>query len=116
MTWHLNVNLKKTKAIIFQNNKRNLKCQFRIGDYYINISKSYKYLGTLISNTGNFKINKINLRKNGLRASFMLMRNIGIYTKVSTALNIFEKVVEPILTYNCEITCGNYMGLQQVFR
>ena len=31
------------------------------------------------------------------------MQNIGTHSKPSTAIHIFEKVIEPILTYNCEI-------------
>ena len=58
----------------------------------------------LITNTGNFKMNEVNLKRKGLRASFMIIRNIGMYSKPSSAIRIFEKIVEPILTYNCEIT------------
>ena len=32
------------------------------------------------------------------------MKSIGKHDKPSTAIAIFEKVVEPILTYNCEVT------------
>ena len=76
---------------------------FRCGDYLLGHSKNYKYLGTIISNTGSFKSNEVNLRKKGLRASFLIMRNIGLYSNVSTALNIYDKMVEPILTYNSEV-------------
>ena len=66
-------------------------------------SKNYKYLGTIISNNGSFKMNEINQKKKGLRASYLIMRNIGLYSNVSTALSIYEKTVEPILTYNSEV-------------
>ena len=49
-------------------------------------------------------MNEVNLKRKGLRASFMIIRNIGMYSKPSSAIRIFEKIVEPILTYNCEIT------------
>ena len=66
-------------------------------------SKNYKYLGTIISNNGSFKMNEVNQKKKGLRASYLIMRNIGLYSNVSTALSIYEKTVEPILTYNSEV-------------
>ena len=64
--------------------------------------KEYKYLGTIISNTGNFNLNEINLKKKGLRASYLLGRSLK-HAKPSSAIKIFEKVTEPILLYNCEI-------------
>ena len=66
------------------------------------IVKEYKYLGTIISNTGNFKLNEVNLKKKGLRATYLLTRSLK-HAKPSSAIRIFEKVIEPILMYNCEI-------------
>ena len=36
------------------------------------------------------------------------MRNIGRYCKPSTAIRLFEKIVEPVLLYNCEVA-GAYI-------
>ena len=33
----------------------------------------------------------------------MIAKNVGTNAKPSTSIKIFEKVVEPILRYNCEI-------------
>ena len=77
---------------------------FTFGNIILEITKNYKYLGTIITHTGNFKMNQTNLKKKGLRASYIIMRNIGANSKPSTAIRIFEKIIEPILTYNCEIT------------
>ena len=44
------------------------------------------------------------LKKKGLRASYIILKNIGYFSKPSTSISIFEKIVEPILTYNCEIS------------
>ena len=101
--WQLDINIKKTKVVIFQNGGRQRNYNFKIGNQNIDLTKNYKYLGTTITNTGNFKLNEVNLKKKGLRASYMIIRNIGYYGKPSSAIRIFEKVIEPILTYNCEI-------------
>ena len=56
------------------------------------------------SNTsGKFKENDVFLKKKGLRASFSLIKSLG-NIKTSSLIKIFEKVVEPILLYNSEIT------------
>ena len=51
-------------------------------------------------------MNNVTLKKKGIRASYLITQNIGPYSKPSTAIRIFEKVVEPILTYNCVVTCA----------
>ncbi len=102
--WGLKVNLKKTKILIFQNRGRRSNNTFYLGHQEVQSQKSYKYLGTTITDTGNFKTNETIMKKKGLRASYIIMKDIGRHTKPSTAISIFEKVVEPILTYNCEVT------------
>ena len=103
LTWDLQINLSKTKVIIFQNRGRRSNKTFTFGNHMLETTMNYKYLGTIISNTGNFKMNEASLKKKALRASYIIMQNIGTHSKPSTAIHIFEKVIEPILTYNCEI-------------
>ena len=43
-----------------------------------------------------------------MRVSFSLITGLGTNIKLSSLMNIFEKVVEPILLYNCEITQALY--------
>ena len=102
--WDLKVNIKKTKVMVFQGNGKRVESPFSLGNQTISHTKSYKYLGTMISNTGNFKLNDVYLKKKGLRASFLITKNIGLHAKPSISISIFEKIVEPILLYNCEIT------------
>ena len=102
--WGLEINEKKTKVLIFQRSGKRLKYNFNFGDKNISVTDTYKYLGTTLTNTGNFKINCNTLKKKGLRAAYIINSNIGKHSKVSTAIKIFEKTIEPILTYNCEVT------------
>ena len=103
LKWNLNINIKKTQVIIFQTGgyKGRLP-DFKFGPHNLKIVKEYKYLGTIISNTGNFRINEINLKKKGLRASFLLTKSLKT-AKPSSMIKLYEKIVEPILTYNCEV-------------
>ena len=102
--WGLKLNLKKTKIMIFRNRSNKIKPQFFFGGNQVEITDQYKYLGTIVTNNGSFKANETNLKKKGLRASFIISKNIGPHSKPSTAIKIFEKVVEPILLHNAEIT------------
>ena len=102
--WDLRINLKKTKILVFQGNGRRVDSPFFLDGQIITHAKFYKYLGTIITDTGNFKLNEIHLKKKGLRASFLISKNIGLHAKPSISIGIYEKVVEPILLYNSEIT------------
>ncbi len=104
--WNLEVNISKTKTMVFQNGGARKTLNFKLGEQALENAQSYKYLGTIITNTGNFKMNHANIKKKGIRASFLITKNIGPYCKPSTAIKIFEKTVEPILMYNSEITCA----------
>ena len=90
--------------MVFQNNGKHKVHNFKLGNMRLETSKSYKYLGTIITNNGNFKLNEVNLKKKGQRASFMINQHITYHSKPSTAIRLFEKLIEPILTYNCEVT------------
>ena len=101
--WNLKINTKKTQVIIFQNGGyKGLPPTFKFGEKELQTVKEYKYLGTIISNTGNFSLTEINLKKKGLRATYLLTGSLK-HAKPSSAIRIFEKVIEPILLYNCEI-------------
>ena len=101
--WKLELNIKKTKIMVFQNTGRRRKTKFYFGTQILELAQSYKYLGTTITNTGSFKLNEVNLKKKGLRAAFIISKNIGMFAAPSSSIRVFEKVVEPILTYNGEV-------------
>jgi hypothetical protein len=102
--WGLEINKNKTKILTFQRyGKRNIH-RYKFGDIDLETTDTYKYLGTKLTHTGNFKTNQNLLRKKGLRAAYLIIKGIGKDCKVSSAIRIYEKVVEPILTYNCEVT------------
>ena len=102
--WCLNINKTKTKIMTFQKFGK-LKCnEIKYNGTVLEDVKQFKYLGTIIDKSGNFKQNNIFLKKKGLRASFSIIKSLGTNLKISSLIKIFEKVVEPILLYNCEIS------------
>ena len=57
----------------------------------------------MVSRTGTFKLNEVYLKNKGLKARYAIARSIGIDCKVSTMIRLFERMVEPVLLYNCEV-------------
>ena len=102
--WCVTINKRETKVITFQKSGKTKKLNIKYNNTLLEETNEYKYLGTIINKTGNFKQNNIFLKKKGMRASFSLINDLGTNIKLSSLMNIFEKVVEPILLYNCEIT------------
>ena len=50
----------------FQNRGRRSNKTFTFGNHMLETTMNYIYLGTIISNTGNFKMNEANLNKKAL--------------------------------------------------
>ena len=66
--------IKKTKILSFHKNGHMPSTSFHFGDLLVEKTKSYKYLGTIVTNTGNFKLKEVNLKKKGLRASYLISK------------------------------------------
>ena len=103
--WRLNINESKTKIITFQNGGRTKQLNIKYDKKcMLEEVKKIRYLGNIISNTGNFKQNDIYLKNKGLRTYYALIKNINFNLKPSLFLKLFEKIVEPVLLYNSEVT------------
>ena len=102
--WGMTLNKGKTKIMIFQNCGRTPSMKFTFKGEELEQVKKYKYLGTMMTNTGNFGLNDKYLKNKGLRARYVITKSIGQNCKPSMAMRLFNKMVEPILLYNCEIT------------
>ena len=112
--WYLKINQKKTKTMIFQKHATNKNINVVFNQIRLEEVKQFKYLGTIITSTGDFKQNDKYLRLKGLRASYQIMKILGRHLKPSKSIKLFEKIVEPILLYNCEIT-GAYMPIKWTY-
>ena len=101
--WKMTVNKKKTKIMIIQNRGKVPALDLTYEGQKLEIVNNYKYLGTIISTTGTFKLNEIYLKNKGLKARYAITKSIGIDCKVSTMIRLFQRMIEPILLYNCEV-------------
>ncbi len=76
--WCLTVNQKKTKTLTFQKGGKMKKLNLLFNGNPLEDVSEYKYLGTLINRSGNFKLNNTFLKNKGLRASFSMIKSIGL--------------------------------------
>ena len=77
---------------------------FTFGNYNLECTKSYKYLGFDFTNSGSFSPAKENLRLKALKASFKLKSMIQEGNlSPKTAISLFNSLVRPIALYGSAI-------------
>ena len=102
--WCLDINIDKTKSLVFNKSGRLLPYSFHINGKMIENVKTYKYLGIIFSASGIFSHARKDLYNRGLKAFFKLKSIFGELTpNVDTSLHIFDHTIKPILLYGCEI-------------
>ena len=114
--WKLQVNVSKTKIIKFKKRKSkkfpNDHYDFRLNNEKVEVVDSYVYLGTTISYNGKYKeaIKKQVLQAQ--RALFAIKRKKEMYDlPFDITLDLFDKMILPILLYGCEIWGFEDVGL-----
>ena len=85
-TWCLNVNLKKTKVLIFNKSGRHIKEPFYFNNEVIESVNKYKYLGVIFQSSGLFNYPKEELYNKSLKASYTLSRCLS---GSAASINIF---------------------------
>ena len=102
--WKLNVNCNKTKVVVFGGRSSQAKYSFRYGDKCVDIVTGYKYLGVYFNENASFAKCKDQLVKQAERAMFgLLNRCRALHLPIDIQLELFDKIVVPILTYGSEI-------------
>ena len=99
------VNMAKTKIVPFGSNPRFLRESWTMNDHIVEVTDSYKYLGTWLHWKSKFKIAMSYQSDAASKAMFTLLnklRELKI-TDVQIALKLFNSMVKPILLYNSEI-------------
>lgn len=101
--WKLNINVEKTKIMIF-GSKSNNQHRFKIGNSNLEIVNTYKYLGIYFSRSCSFATAKKHLITQAEKALHFLYKKINnISLPVDLILKLFDHTIAPILTYSCEI-------------
>ena len=102
--WKLKVNVEKTKIIIFGKGRQPENLHFWLGGNEIEIVKEFNYLGVVFSRTGNFnKAIKMQAEKAKKAMYEVLKRGRTHNLSIICQLELFDKIVKPILLYGSEI-------------
>ncbi len=111
--WNLHINYKKTKVVVFSRGKIRKKPEFVVNGNKIEIVDSFCYLGVVFNYNGSFKKT---ITQNIAKANKALFSLAQLAKKsqltIETRLELFERMIIPILTYGCEV--WGYEGLEQL--
>jgi hypothetical protein len=108
-TWGLDVNLTKTKAIIFNGTGRLEKVDLQFDGRRVDVVKQYRYLGVVFDNSGSLNPAANNLYSRALKALFKI-RQVNASSNPRVALSLFNTLVIPIATYCSEIWAAKHAG------
>ena len=102
--WCLQVNINKTKVVVFNKSGKISKEEFFFEENKLENVHSYRYLGLQFSASGSFTLARANLYNKGLKAYFKLVKDIlSFQPSVNTSMHIFDHTVKPVLLYGSEI-------------
>ena len=97
----IQINLDKTKCMIFNKTGRLIRRNFWLGNERIEMVREYKYLGFLVTPSFNLNTALVDLRNRGLKAYGALKTKLGIFFRkhVDITIHLFNSLVKPILLY-----------------
>lgn len=102
--WCLDVNINKTKVLIFNKAGRLISHNFMFNDNSLECVNKYKYLGIYFCASGSFSYAQNELYKKALKAYFKLSKDfLSLHPSVKTSLHVFDHTIKPILLYGCEV-------------
>jgi hypothetical protein len=106
-TWKLQVNISKTKVVIFSRSRLNTNdMNFKYNGESLNIVTNFQYLGIIFSCKGSFNDAKSHLVHQARKAMFIVLRKARkLNLPIDMQLELFDTMVVPILLYGAEV-CG----------
>ena len=97
----LEINIDKTKCMIFNKTGRLIRRNFKYRDKNIGTIREYKYLGFVLTPSGEIVSGLHDLKDRAARASAHLRTKMGEYFRkhLLTTLKLFDALIKPILLY-----------------
>ena len=97
----LEINLDKTKCMIFNKTGRLIRRTFYLGNKKVDMTREYKYLGFLITPSINLNTSLCDLKDRALRAIAAMKTKLGPLFKkhILISLHLFDSLIKPILLY-----------------
>ena len=99
------LNIKKTKIMISNKTGRHIRQDFYFGSDRLTSTREYKYLGFLITPSGEINSGLKDLKDRAQRAFFKLKKKMGSTFRAQPSLTIklFRSLIEPILLYASDL-------------
>ena len=100
----------KTKTMIVARRHLAVASSFTFNGNVIETCKSYPYLGPLFSNNRKFKLDISELCQSASRAMYTFLGNVNKFSSgnVTILLDLLDKMILPICTYNFEVWCASF--------
>ena len=107
----LKINVEKTKCMIFNKTGRHIRCNIKCNDMMITSVREYKYLGFLITPSGELSTGIQNLKSRAMYALVQLRKKLGenFRKNIKISLYLFDSLVKPIMLY-----CSDFWGMLQI--
>ena len=100
----MQINEKKTKAMIFNKSGKYIRRSFNFDNERIFTTNSYKYLGFIVTPSGEITTGLNDLKDRALKAYYKLKKTMGFYFRLhpKVTLHLFDILIKPILLYNSD--------------
>jgi len=109
--WNLKVNTNKSKVMVFSKGRLPINLNFKMNNMELEIVSEFIYLGTMFQRTGSFKKNKINLAEKASKAMYDILNKGRLHNLSVSVLDLFDKIIIPMLTYGSEIWGYEIIGM-----
>ena len=103
----LKINVDKTKCMVFNKTGRHIRCNIKINNMTITSVREYKYLGFLVTPSGEVSTGINDLKSRALYALVQLRKKLGVNFRenVKISFYLFDSLVKPIMLY-----CSDFWG------
>ena len=100
----MSINTKKTQCMIFNKTGKFIRRSYPMKNGIIETTKSYKYLGFILTPSGGIISGLKDLRDRAQRAYYKLKHKLGLHFRLypSTTISLFESLIKPILLYSSD--------------
>ena len=107
----LKINSDKTKCMIFNKTGRHIRCTIKCEEMIINSVREYKYLGFLVTPSGEVTSGISDLKSRALYAFVELRKKLGdsFRNNINISIFLFDTLVKPILLY-----CSDFWSILKI--
>ena len=102
--WYLELNISKTKVMIFSRDEVRKHIKFAFDRAELEVVDQYTYLGVTFNYNNTFSKSIEKQISQAKKAMFSLItKSRRLQIPIDITLDLFDKLVLPILTYECEV-------------